>query len=119
MKTVDGFLHHTDPGLHHILTLETHIPPVDYFFAKTKSKADHALKETQEFPGDPVVRTWCFHCQGLGSIPSQGTKNPQALQQCQGKKKKRLNKHKLKSECLKKKKIIEGHTAQFENLLKS
>ena len=27
-----------------------------------------------EFPGNPVVRTWCFHCHGLGSIPGQETK---------------------------------------------
>ena len=26
-----------------------------------------------EFPGGPVVRTWCFHCHGPGSIPGQGT----------------------------------------------
>ena len=79
----------TDPSLHHVLTLETHIPPVDYFFAKTKSKADHALKETQEFPGYPVVRTWCFHCQGPGSIPSRGTNNPQAFAALPRKKKKK------------------------------
>ena len=58
----------TEPSLHYVLTLETHIPPVDYFCAKTKSKADQALEEIQEFPGDPVVRTRCFHCQGPGSI---------------------------------------------------
>ena len=27
----------------------------------------------REFPCGPVVRTWCFHCCGLGSIPCQGT----------------------------------------------
>ena len=31
-----------------------------------------------EFPGCPVVRTWCFHCRGPGSIPGGGTKIPQA-----------------------------------------
>ena len=25
-----------------------------------------------------MVRTWWFHCQGLGSIPNWGTKIPQA-----------------------------------------
>ena len=25
-------------------------------------------------PGGPVVKTLCFHCRGLGSIPGQGTK---------------------------------------------
>ena len=34
----------------------------------------------QKFPGGPVVRTWCFHCHGLGLSPSQGTKIPQAAQ---------------------------------------
>ena len=29
-----------------------------------------------EFPGDPVVRTWHFHCQGLSSIYGWGTKIP-------------------------------------------
>ena len=29
---------------------------------------------SREFPGSPVVRTWCFHCQGPGSIPGRGTK---------------------------------------------
>ena len=27
----------------------------------------------QEFPGCPVVRTRCIDCQGLSSIPGQGT----------------------------------------------
>ena len=30
----------------------------------------------REFPGHPLVRTWCFHCWGPGSIPGGGTKNP-------------------------------------------
>lgn len=29
-----------------------------------------------EFPGDPVVRTQHFHCQGLSSIYGWGTKIP-------------------------------------------
>ena len=39
------------------------------------------LKEwyTGEFPGRPVVRTWCFHCRGPGSTPDGGTKIPQAM----------------------------------------
>ena len=32
----------------------------------------------REFPGGPVVRTPRSHCRGLGSIPGQGTKIPQA-----------------------------------------
>ena len=40
----------------------------------------HKLDKFREFPGGPVVKTWCFHCQGLGSIPGQGTKTLQAMQ---------------------------------------
>ena len=29
---------------------------------------------TGKYPGGPVVRTQCFHCWGLGSIPGEGTK---------------------------------------------
>ena len=35
-------------------------------------------KTTWEFPGSPVVRIQCFHCQGPGSIPAQGTEVLQA-----------------------------------------
>ena len=41
----------------------------------------------REFPGSPVVKTWHFHCQGLGLIPGQGTKILQAEWQDQKKKK--------------------------------
>ena len=34
----------------------------------------------REFPGDPVVRTWCFHCRGPDSTPGRGTRIPQAVQ---------------------------------------
>ena len=43
----------------------------------------------REFPGGPVLRTWCFHCWGLGSILGWGTKIPQASQCSQKKKKKK------------------------------
>ena len=43
-----------------------------------------------EFPGGPVVRIWCFHCRGPGSIPDRGTEIPQAAW-C-GQKKKCMNK---------------------------
>ena len=33
----------------------------------------------REFPGGPI-RTQCFHCEGLGSIPGWGTKILQAAQ---------------------------------------
>ena len=32
------------------------------------------------FSGGSVVRTWCYHCRGLGLIPGQGTKTPQTTQ---------------------------------------
>ena len=41
-----------------------------------------------EFPGSPVVKTRCFHCQGPGSIAGRGTKIPQATQHGQKEKKK-------------------------------
>lgn len=31
-------------------------------------------KQKREFPGGPVIRIWCFHCQGQGSIPGPTTK---------------------------------------------
>ena len=51
-----------------------------------------------EFPGSPVVRTWHFHCQGLGSIPNQGTKTLQAAQLGQKKKIFFFNLKKIKKE---------------------
>ena len=33
----------------------------------------------QDFPGGPVVRTLCFHCRGMGSIPGWGIKILQAM----------------------------------------
>ena len=46
-----------------------------------------ALKYTG-IPGGPVVRTPCFHCRGLGSIPAWGTKISQTTQYGQKKGKK-------------------------------
>ena len=40
-----------------------------------------------EFHGGPVGKTLCFHGQGPGSIPGQGTKISQAVQWGQEKKK--------------------------------
>ena len=34
---------------------------------------------SQEFPGGPMVKIWCFHCGGPGLIPGQGTKILQAI----------------------------------------
>ena len=33
-----------------------------------------------DFSGNPVVKTWCFHRRGVGSIPGQGTKIPHIIQ---------------------------------------
>ena len=44
--------------------------------------------EGQEFPGGLAVSIWGFHCCGPGSIPSQGTEIPQAMQWSKKKKKK-------------------------------
>ena len=37
-------------------------------------------KDPWEFPGDLVVRTQCFHCRCLASIPDRETKIPKAKQ---------------------------------------
>ena len=37
----------------------------------------------REFPDSPVVRTPCFRCRYLGSVPGWGPKIPQASQCCQ------------------------------------
>ena len=37
-------------------------------------------EKPQQFPGCSVVRIWCFHCGGPGSIPGQGTKILQAAE---------------------------------------
>ena len=39
----------------------------------------YPVKNDWEFPGSPVVRTLCLHCQGLGLIPGQKTKILQAM----------------------------------------
>ena len=40
-----------------------------------------------EFLGGLVVRIWCFHCRGPGSIPDRGTEIPQAMLRSQKEKK--------------------------------
>ena len=47
-------------------------PTYKYYDTKQKEYIKNMLK----FPGSLVVRTWHFHCQGLGFIPGQGTKMP-------------------------------------------
>ena len=41
-------------------------------------------KQAWEFPGGPVVMTWCFHYWTLGSIPGWVSKIPQVKQSGQG-----------------------------------
>ena len=53
-------------------------------------------KNIGEFLGGPVIRTWCFHCGDLGSIPGQGTKTQQVTQGSQKKKREREN---VRNEC--------------------
>ena len=43
---------------------------------KDELKLELKVKEKQEFPGNPVVRTPRTHCRGPDSIHGQGTKIP-------------------------------------------
>ena len=55
-----------------------------------KHKMKGVRNQWGEFPGSPGVRTRCFHCWGLGSIPGhQGTKIPLASRLGQKKKKRK------------------------------
>ena len=47
--------------------------------------------QTRKFHGDPVVRTWCFHCQDPSLTPGRGIKIPQAGLCGQREKKKKAN----------------------------
>ena len=53
----------------------------DQLRAERLRKEVTILKTLGEFPGGPVVRTCAFTAMGLGSIPGQGTKIPQAMWQ--------------------------------------
>ena len=57
--------------------IETHSPVISLLHLETWIKK-YCFKE---FPDSSVVMTWCFHCSGLSSIPSLGTKIPQAVMQ--------------------------------------
>ena len=52
------------------------IPGIVYDMPITLEKQSYF----REFPGDPLGRTQCLHCQGQGSIPGWGTKLSQATQ---------------------------------------
>ena len=52
----------------------THVPPLSSkkFFSPFQEWCVLFLLELvmyQEFPGGPVIRTWCFYCHGPGSVP--------------------------------------------------
>ena len=49
------------------------------------STSFQSIEGRQEFPGVLAVSIWGFHCCGPGSIPSQGTEIPQAMQRSQKK----------------------------------
>ena len=36
-------------------------------------------RDSQDFPGGPVIKTPCFHCRGMGLISGWGTKIPHAV----------------------------------------
>ena len=42
-----------------------------------RRRIGYYLATEQQQP--PVVRTWCFHCWGLGSVPGQGTVQSHSL----------------------------------------
>ena len=55
---------------------------------------EHERNVYREFPGDLVVRTWHFHCSGLGSVPGWGTEIAQATPHCQKEKEREREKEK-------------------------
>ena len=52
----------------------------------------HLKNKPWTFPGGLVVRTLCFHCQDVGSIPGLGTKILQAILHSKNKNKTKQNK---------------------------
>ena len=70
-----------------------------------------------EFPGGPVIRTWYIHCQGLSSIPGQGTTILQAVQPSQKKKKCSIKTHR-KAERVGDKNKNKEQGQQIENINK-
>ena len=62
--------------------------------AGVAKKTRKNLRKVEEFPGDLVIRTQCFHHYSLGSIPGLGTKNSSQTTAHSGqKKKKKQSKH--------------------------
>ena len=59
-------------------------------------KEEKKNEKKWEFPGSPVVRTLCFHCQGPSSIPDQGTMIQQPVR-CGQKKRMKKNYQRLRA----------------------
>ena len=53
-------------------------PAVDTCYVTEAAEGKGGGRKEGEFPGGPVVRSWCFHCQGPGFSPwsGGGTKIP-------------------------------------------
>lgn len=62
-----------------ISEVETHLLSPLTLRPSDESKMCTAKQVSQEFPRSPVVQTPNFDCQGPGSVPSWGTKIPQAI----------------------------------------
>ena len=88
MEKASGCLHRTllQVGIWALRVLELQLAKTDsdgiwcLLFYKRKSfflRDDKKIMLNWEFLGSSVVRTWCLHCWGPGSVPAQGTKIPQ------------------------------------------
>ena len=55
---------------------------------RLQSIGSQTMGQTEATKHSPVITTWCFHCGGPGSIPSQDTKIPCKPCSMAGKKKK-------------------------------
>ena len=53
---------------------------------RTKPLKKKKKKDSQAFPGGPVVKTLCPQCRGCGSIPGRGTMIPHGLSMAKNKK---------------------------------
>ena len=60
-----------------------------------KEKELNQERGGREFPGGLVVRIWCFHCWGPGSIPGRGTEIPQVMHRKRRKERKRRRRRRM------------------------
>ena len=72
-----------------LLSIVLHVPV--YTLVQWRKQGKIRYWKYWDFPHCPVVRTPCFYCWGLGSIPGRGTKKDPRDVQCGKKKKKNLN----------------------------